>query len=92
MGSTRAIHLGEHALRALAGVALVLRAAESKVPALFTAAGWFIVATSLLIVLAPRKWHLAYALWWAGRVPDIAWPAIAVGSFALAALLTYAAI
>ncbi|MHA6287777.1 hypothetical protein [Maricaulis sp. CAU 1757] len=83
MGSTRLIHFGEHALRGMAGLALVGAAAGSRHPAVFFWAGLFIVASSALIALAPRRWHHAYAVWWARRLP--AW------SMRLAAPLSIAA-
>ena len=92
MGSTWPIHLGEHALRALFGMALVLRADASKAPGLFIAGGWFVIATSVLIVLAPRRWHHAFALWWADRIPGQAWRWIGLASLAFSGLLAWAAL
>jgi len=41
-------------------VALILRAPASKLPLVFAVAGWVLVATSLLIMAAPIRWHGAY--------------------------------
>ena len=92
MGSTWRIQLGEHALRGLAGLAMVLRADASKVPELFTFGGWFVVASSVLIVLAPRRWHHDLSLWFAAMIPTAAWPPIGIVSLLLAGLLGWASL
>ncbi len=50
----------EQGLRVLAGVALIARAPASKLPPVFQVAGWVLVATSLVIIVAPIRWHGAY--------------------------------
>lgn len=92
MGGTVAIHFGEHALRALAGAAMVVRADASKAPDAFGLVGWFLIATSLLIVLLPRRWHHAYAVWWADRIPAWVFRLSALPTLIGAALLAYAAL
>ena len=62
----------EQGLRVLAGVALIVRAPASKLPMVFTVAGWLLVATSLLIMVAPIRWHGAYGRWWVGRIGPMA--------------------
>jgi hypothetical protein len=42
----------EQGLRVLAGVALIVRAPASKLPLAYEVAGWFLAATSLLIMAA----------------------------------------
>ena len=69
MGSTPLIHFGEHALRALVGLALIGVSDTTPWPQAFFWAGIFIVASSALIALAPRHWHHAYAMFWARRLP-----------------------
>lgn len=76
MGSTPLIHYGEHAVRALAGLCLVGAAAASKAKLILTVAGGFIVVSSIVIALAPRRWHAAYAVWWADRLPLMAYRAL----------------
>lgn len=77
MGSTPLIHYGEHAVRALGGLCLIGAASASKAPLILTVAGWFIVVSSIVIALAPRRWHAAYAVWWAERLPLWAYRALA---------------
>ena len=92
MGSTPAIHFGEHALRALAGIAMIMRADVSKAPLAFEIIGWFVVTTSILIVLLPRRWHHAYAEWWAERIPRWAYRLAALPTLVGAVALTYTAL
>ncbi|MCF8880268.1 hypothetical protein L5876_10615 [Hyphobacterium sp. SN044] len=77
MGSTPLIHYGEHAVRALGGLCLIGAASASKAPLILTVAGGFIVVSSIVIALAPRRWHAAYAVWWADRLPLWIYPALA---------------
>ena len=53
----------EQGLRVLVGVGLIVRAPASRVPPVFEVAGWVLVATSLLIMAAPIRWHGAYGKW-----------------------------
>lgn len=62
----------EQGLRVLAGVALIVRAPASKLPLGFEVAGSLLVATSLLIMVAPIRWHGAYGRWWVGRIAPLA--------------------
>jgi hypothetical protein len=62
----------EQGLRVLAGVALIVRAPASKLPLVFEVAGWLLVATSLLIMVAPIRWHGAYGRWLVGRIAPLA--------------------
>lgn len=91
MGSNAAIHLGEHALRALVGLSMIIRAPESQCAPCFYWSGWFILASSIAIALAPRRWHHAYAGWWANRIPLRAYRLLAPISLIAAMALAYGA-
>ena len=54
------LNVTEQGLRIGAGAALVVRGPASKLPLTFEVAGWLLVASSLLILLAPVRWHGAY--------------------------------
>ena len=54
------VQFTEQGLRILAGVALIVRAPASKLPEAFGIAGWLLVASSVLILLAPIQWHGKY--------------------------------
>lgn len=58
----------EQGLRALAGAALVVRAPASKLPHVFEVAGWVLVGISVLILLAPIRWHGSYGAFWIKRL------------------------
>lgn len=92
MGSNWRFQLGEHIPRAIVGWAMVLHAPLSKAPTVFEVAGWFILASSILILLLPMRWHNAYAVWWAQRIPLAAYRMLAMPTVGLGALLAYAAL
>lgn len=91
MGSNWTVQLGEHIPRAIVGLAMVLRAPLSKYPAMFEGAGWFILATSVLILMVPMRWHNSYAVWWARRIPLWLYRILCAPTLAMAALLAYVA-
>lgn len=75
--ATRRINNIEQGLRLAAGAAMILRAPASKLPQPFEAAGWFIVLSSLVLLVLPLRWHAAYACWWAARLAPAAVRALA---------------
>ena len=75
--SSQRVNLTEQVPRAIAGAALVIRAGSSKLPELFEIAGWFILASSLTLMVIPLTWHSGYAKWWATRIPPLAVRALA---------------
>ncbi len=89
-GSTQLINYGELIIRMIPAAGLVLYADLSKFPELFKLLGWFMLATSLILLLVPRKYHHAYAL----KCADILTPAriraIAPLSFIFGGLILYA--
>ncbi|WP_435416716.1 hypothetical protein WAB17_07385 [Parerythrobacter aurantius] len=89
MGSNWRWQLGEHIPRAIVGLAMILRAPLSKAPAVVEVGGWFLVATSILILLVPMRWHNDYAVWWSERIPLVAYRLLALPTLALAVLLAY---
>ena len=92
MGANWRIQLGEHIPRAIMGAAMVLRAPAAKAPAVFEVAGWFILASSIVILLLPMRWHNAYAVWWAVRIPLAAYRALAAPTIGFAGALAWAAL
>jgi hypothetical protein len=69
--STRTVNNSEQGLRLLVGLALILRSPASKLPELFQIAGWFIILSSLVLLVLPLRWHSAYAIWWADRFKPV---------------------
>jgi hypothetical protein len=92
MASTWRINIIGLGLRGLAGLALVGRAGLSKAPAAFEISGWFIIVSSVLILLTPRRLHAAYAVWWSGKLPSAFVRLMALPTAIGGALIAYAAI
>jgi len=85
------INVTEQGLRLLAGLALIVRAGSSKLPGLFEAGGWFVVASSVALLMIPLRLHAAYAIWWSRKLKLWAVRAIAPLSAAFGIGLAYAA-
>ena len=66
--SSRRVNNVEQGLRLLAGTALIVRAPAAKSPLVFEIGGWFVVASSIALLVMPLRWHSAYARWWADRL------------------------
>lgn len=68
-GSTPLIHFGEHILRTVVGLAFVGAAEEANAYSLaFNFIGAFLIGSSLIIMILPRRWHHAYASYWAEKL------------------------
>lgn len=61
-GSTPLINYSEITIRIIPAVGLILAADQSKSPEFFKTLGWFMLFTSLVLYLVPRRWHHNYAL------------------------------
>ncbi|NNJ89508.1 MAG: hypothetical protein HKP53_08900 [Eudoraea sp.] len=89
-GSTPLINYGELIVRMIPAAGLILAAPVSKYPQFFALLGWFMIGTSIFLMLLPRKYHHAYAL----KCADILTPtlirAIAPASFIFGGFLLYA--
>ncbi|MEQ8583324.1 MAG: hypothetical protein RIC30_09685 [Marinoscillum sp.] len=89
-GSTPFINYFEISLRMIPAAGLVLAADASLFPEAFRLVGWFMIGTSLVLFLIPRKWHHAYALNAANRLKPIYLRLLSPISFAGGGLLIYA--
>jgi hypothetical protein len=67
--TTYRINATEQVPRLIAGAAMIVRAEVSRFPLLFEVAGWFIVASSVVLLVIPLRWHNSYAVFWARRIP-----------------------
>lgn len=86
--SSRTINNLEQGLRSAAGVALVIRSPASKLPPLFEIGGWFIILSSLVLLVIPLRWHAAFGIWWSERLTP--WIVRLIGPVSAAAGLALA--
>ncbi len=61
-GSTNLVNYSEITIRMIPAVALVIYSDFTKYPEMVKIFGWFMIATSLVLFLVPRRIHHAYAL------------------------------
>jgi len=66
--ATWRINLTEQGLRLFAGIALVVRAEASKLPLLLEAGGWFIILSSVALLVIPLHLHAGYAIFWSRKL------------------------
>jgi len=86
------VQLIEQGLRVLVGTAMIVRAPLSKLPVVLEVAGWLLVATSILIVVLPIRWHGKYGAFWVQRITPPAVRVLSPVPAVLGAGLTYLAI
>ena len=68
MASTNLINYTELGLRALAGLGVVGLAPHTPYTKILQICGWFLIVTAIILMLIPRRWHHAYAVWWADNL------------------------
>lgn len=61
-GSTNLINYTEITLRMVPAAAMILYSDFSKYPEAFQLIGWFMIVTSLILYIVPRKLHHDYSL------------------------------
>ena len=66
--STYFIHFTELGLRALAGLGFIRIAPFTDYGTPLKIWGVFLIITAFIIMLIPRRWHHAYAVWWAEKL------------------------
>ncbi|RZK26646.1 MAG: hypothetical protein EOO43_02175 [Flavobacterium sp.] len=69
-GSTNFINYAEITLRMIPAIGMILCSEDSKYPELFKIFGGFMLATSLVLYLVPRKLHHAFSM----RAADVLKP------------------
>jgi hypothetical protein len=89
MGGSPTVHIGEMAVRILAGVAMVFAAPASRFPVTIAVIGSFLIVSALVLLLLPRRWHAAYSTWWSRRIPVAAVRLIAPMSGAMGVALIW---
>jgi uncharacterized membrane protein YfcA len=61
-GSTNVINYAEITIRLIPALALILHSKFSKTPEVFHILGWFMLITSLILYLVPRKLHHKFSM------------------------------
>lgn len=61
-GSTPLINYGELSIRMIPAFAMIHFADHSQIPQIFTLFGWFMIVSSIVLMVMPRRWHHAYAV------------------------------
>jgi hypothetical protein len=89
MGGSPTVHVGEMAVRILAGIAMVFAAAGSRFPFAIGVIGSFLIVSALVLLLLPRRWHAAYSTWWSRRIPAAAVRLFAPMSWAMGGALIW---
>jgi hypothetical protein len=69
MGGTPVVHFGEMGVRILIGAAIMGAAPLSRAPLILSVFGGFLIASALVLMVLPRRWHARYSTWWAARIP-----------------------
>ncbi|GAB58786.1 hypothetical protein [Rheinheimera nanhaiensis] len=59
--SSALAHYSEISLRLIVGTAMVIAAPDMRFSNLFILFGWLIVATSIILLLVPWRWHQRFA-------------------------------
>lgn len=68
--TTWRINAIEQVPRLITGAAMIARAEISRFPSFFEMGGLFIVASSVVLLIIPLRWHNGYAVFWARRIPS----------------------
>ena len=89
--STAVAHVVELVLRLTVGVALLLYAPRMLFAAAFTAVGWVLVASSLVLLLLPWQWHRRFARWSVPRAEQHL-PLLAMGAMGAGIVLLFAVV
>ncbi len=91
-GSTNFINYAEITIRMIPAIALILYSDFSKFPEFFKILGWFMLITSLILYIVPRKIHHNYSLKSADILKPIYFQLISPLSFLFGYLLIYSAV
>ncbi len=88
-GSTNLINYAEITIRMIPAIGLILYAEFSKFPDFFKLLGWFMLITSLILYVVPRKLHHNYSLKAAHILKPVYIQLIAPFSFLFGGFLIY---
>ena len=88
-GSTNFINYAEITIRLIPASALIVYSDYCKYPEPFRIFGWFMLITSLILYLVPRKLHHSYSLKSADILKPIYFQLISPFAFLLGGLIIY---
>lgn len=91
-GSTNLINYTEITIRMIPAAGLILYAEFSKFPEFFSLLGWFMLITSLILYVVPRKLHHSYSLKSAEMLKPLYFQLISPFSFLFGGTLIYAVV
>ena len=91
-GSTNFINYAELTIRMIPAAGLILYSDFSKFPEIFKTLGWFMIITSLVLYIVPRRVHHNYALKSAELLKPVYVQMISPFSFLFGALMIYSVI
>jgi len=88
-GSTNFINYSEISVRMLVSIAMVLYSGSSKYPEIFNVTGWFMLITSFILYLVPRKMHHGFSLKSAEILKPVYFQFISPFAFAIGLIILY---
>jgi hypothetical protein len=91
-GSTNWINYGEITIRLIPAIALVIYAPQSRFPDILKLFGGFMIATSLVLYVVPRRYHHTYSVKWASILSPLQVRLIAPLAFIFGSAIIYSVI
>jgi uncharacterized membrane protein YfcA len=88
-GSTNFINYAEITIRIIPAVAMILYANLAKYPEAFKFFGWFMLITSLVLYMVPRKMHHQFSMKSADMLKPIYFQLISPFAFLIGGLIIY---
>ncbi len=88
-GSTNFINYAEISVRMLVSAAFIVYSEHAKYPDIFNIAGWFMLITSFILYLVPRKMHHSFSLKSAEILKPVYFQIISPFAFAIGLIILY---
>lgn len=88
-GSTNLINYAEISVRMLVSAAFIVYSEHAKCPDIFYITGWFMLITSFILYLIPRKMHHSFSLKSAEILKPVYFQIISPFAFAIGLFILY---
>jgi len=88
-GSTNFINYAEISLRMLVSAAFIVYSEHAKYPDIFYIAGWFMLITSFILYMVPRKMHHGFSLKSAEILKPVYFQIISPFAFVIGLIILY---